>query len=109
MTHTPGPWSDGQPANFRVYGPPNHGRESGPIAIALGISNLETQRANAKLIASAPSLKALNAELLAALIQMESWASTFAKQLHTVDAKKIPLHRNIGKARAVIAKAKELE
>ena len=54
-------------------------------------------------------LQGLNGELLAALIQMEHWASTFAKQLHTVDAKKIPLHRNIGKARAVIAKAKELE
>ena len=54
-------------------------------------------------------LRALNAELLAALIQMEHWTSCLAKQLSAADASKIRLHRDIGKARAVIAKAKELE
>lgn len=49
----------------------------------------------------------LETELLAALIQMEYWAGGFAKHLDARDANMISIHRDIGRARVVITKAKE--
>jgi hypothetical protein len=51
---TEAPWIEGQPGNFRIYGPPNKGRQSGPIAEALSVDDLRYfQRANTHFIAHA--------------------------------------------------------
>ena len=55
--------------------------------------------------ASHVKLLALNAELLAALIQMENWASLYAPYFRPDSL----YRREIKQARAVVAKAKELE
>lgn len=55
---TPGPWREGVSGNFRIYGPGNMGRQSGPIAEAWPINNADIQRANCRLIAAAPETAA---------------------------------------------------
>ena len=100
MAHTPGPWIEGQPGNFRVYGPAGLGRESGPIAEALPINLPLTQRDNARLIAAAPDLlEALEAAIECGMVPQSSvsdgGASRHVKQVQVAD-----------QIRAAIAKAK---
>lgn len=97
MKHTPGPWIEGRLGNFRIYGPPNIGRESGPIAESLPVNDTEKQRANARLIAAAP-------ELLEAL---EEWHSPYDgwNKAELVKRYDYPTVRRIYRTRAAIAKA----
>ena len=64
---TPGPWVRGQNGpiwNSRVYGPANHGAESGPLCDTLGIQNPERRTANRDFIAHAPTdIRALLTEI----------------------------------------------
>ena len=66
-----------------------------------------------ELLEHCQELKALNAELLAALIQMENWASLYEDSFSLFSGQKqvrqSRCQREIEQARAVIAKAKELE
>lgn len=56
--YTPGPWSEGAPANTRVYGPDGSDEHSGCVAIVF------KGRANTQLISAAPDLlEALKDEL----------------------------------------------
>lgn len=48
---TAGPWIEGQPGNFRIYGPANMGRQSGPLFEGLGVNDNEILRANVSFIA----------------------------------------------------------
>lgn len=50
---TKGPWIEGQPGNFRVYGPANMGRQSGPLIEGLGVNDNEILRANISFVAHA--------------------------------------------------------
>jgi len=50
---TKGPWIEGQPGNFRIYGPANMGRQSGPLVEGLGVNDNEILRANVSFIAHA--------------------------------------------------------
>ena len=55
MAATKGPWIEGQPGNFRVYGPANMGRQSGPLLEIqiLGVSDPEIEGANRAFVAHA--------------------------------------------------------
>ena len=48
---TAGPWIEGQPGNFRIYGPANMGRQSGPLFEGLGVNDNEILRANVSFVA----------------------------------------------------------
>ena len=94
---TPGPWHRAPLGSFRIYGPANMGRQSGPIAEALGVSSPHIQRANARLIAATPSL-------LSALTALLDDVEEYGLKHPEADSRFEP--ESAEEARAAIAKAK---
>ena len=96
--YTPGPWRVGQEGNFRVYGPDGAGIDSGPVAEAMAVKGLDMdgaakkRRANAHLIAAAPTLAKLldTAPRMPAdgfdLYTLERWTAEYRAWLSEVDA-----------------------
>ena len=96
---TKGPWIEGQPGNFRVYGPANMGRQSGPLLEIqiLGVSDPEIEGANRAFIAHArQDIPALIARIEA--LEAQKWDVQHTDAMNDMVA--LGIDRDSWKARA---------
>lgn len=104
---TPGPWVEGQEGNARVYGPDGMGAHSGLVASFC-------RRADARLIAAAPTLAVNTLPLLDEIERLRTALAPFARLADAYDPPEhddhercwgrcVPTLGDLRKARAALA------